>query len=161
MARADRDPPRATLTRGVRARRYGDTVTVSDPALLSVPGSFVTVSTTVPVPADDPVVYPTKTATEAPGANVGRSTMLGAPTDATAPVREVLAIHPPMETEQLLVTMNLGELLVFRGLVVAGGFETVSRGGTQFTVNSGFSPVGELSLEEQAANMDNSTASGT
>jgi hypothetical protein len=63
--------------------------------------------------------------------------MLGAPTDATAPVREVLAIHPPMETEHLLLTMNLVELLVFRGLVVAGGFETVSRAGTQFSVNSG------------------------
>jgi hypothetical protein len=89
--------PRAAWTRGVSARRYGDTVTVSEPDRLSVSGSFVTVSTTVPVPADDPVVYPTKTATDAPGANVGRSTMLGAPTDATAPVREVLAIHPPME----------------------------------------------------------------
>jgi hypothetical protein len=133
---------------------------VSEPDRLTVPKSFVTVSTTVPVPADEPVVYPTKTATLAPGARLGRLTMLGAPTDATAPVREVLAVHPPRGTEHPLLTMNLVELLVFRGLVTAGGFETASRGGTQFSVNSGLSPVGELSFEEQAANADSSTASG-
>jgi hypothetical protein len=34
-------------------------------------------------------------------------TGFGVPTEATAPVRVALAVHPPIETSQLLVTLNL------------------------------------------------------
>jgi hypothetical protein len=66
-------------------------------------------------------------------------TGFGVPTEATAPVRVALAVHPPIETSQLLVTLNLAEPSVFLALVMGGGLETVRRGGAQCTVNWGLS----------------------
>jgi hypothetical protein len=70
----------------------------------------------------------------------------------TAPVRELVRVHPTRLTEQLFVATNFVELFAPAGRVTAVGLAVILGFGVEHAVaNSGRTSVGEVSLSPEHA----------
>jgi hypothetical protein len=90
--------------------------------------------------------------TDWPGLSVGRDERLGAATLVTAPVRELVRVHPARLTVQLLVATNLAVPVVPGARLTAVGLAVIFGFGVEHAVaNSGRASVGAVPLPEHAS----------
>jgi len=90
--------------------------------------------------------------TDWPGLSVGREDRLGAATLVTAPVRELVRVHPTRLVVQLLAATNLAVPVVPGARVTTVGLAVIFGFGVEHAVaNSAPASVGAVSLPEHAS----------